>query len=199
MPYNPAKHHRRSIRLKNYDYAQAGAYFVTLVTFQRQCLFGEIVNGEMNLNKFGVVVESVWKALPVYFSRVQLDTYVIMPNHFHGLLFLVDPGKGEASAKTLPAASNPLGADASPLHPIGTKSGSISAVVQNFKSVSARRINANRATSQPPIWQATTTNTSSATTATSLPPASTSKTTLPNGRWIQKTRIPSIETGKQPS
>ena len=62
--YNPEKHHRRSIRLRGYDYAQCGAYFITICTQDRQCLFGEIKNGEMHLNEIGHMVQNVWNELP---------------------------------------------------------------------------------------------------------------------------------------
>src|SRR6266571_5453329 len=84
--FHPSSHHRHSIRLKDYDYSQAGAYFVTICAWQRECLFGGIVNGEMVLNDMGQIVKSVWCQLPEYFPNINLDAYVIMPNHFHGIL-----------------------------------------------------------------------------------------------------------------
>lgn len=88
-PYDPQHHHRRSIRLKGYDYAQAGAYFLTLCTKDRACLFGDIVDGLMVLNVAGRVVDECWKAIPSHFPHVGLDTFVIMPNHIHGVLRIV--------------------------------------------------------------------------------------------------------------
>lgn len=82
------KHHRRSIRLKGYDYSQEGAYYVTIVTWRREFLFGEIVNQEMMLNKVGKIVEWEWLELPKRLSYVELGEYVVMPNHFHGILFI---------------------------------------------------------------------------------------------------------------
>ena len=90
MKYNPDKHHRRSIRLQGYDYSQYGAYFVTLCTQNRECLFGEIVNGEMILNEYGKIVEQCWFNLPNYYNNIVLDAYIIMPNHFHGIIFIND-------------------------------------------------------------------------------------------------------------
>ena len=89
-PYNPEKHHRRSIRLRDYDYSQAGVYFITLCTQNRKCLFGEISDGQMVLNDAGRVADKCWCDIPVHFPRVELDEWVIMPNHVHGILFIVD-------------------------------------------------------------------------------------------------------------
>ena len=79
---------RRSIRLKGYDYSQAGAYFVTICVQDRQCLFGNVVDGKMNLNNAGEIVKSVWHDLPNHYAHVELDDFVIMPNHFHGIVVL---------------------------------------------------------------------------------------------------------------
>src|SRR3989304_1467169 len=90
MKYDPDKHHRRSIRLKGYDYTQPGAYFVTVVTWQRECLFGEVVGGEMRLSATGSLVENEWRRLVVRFEQVVLDEFIVMPNHVHGILFIVE-------------------------------------------------------------------------------------------------------------
>lgn len=86
MKFDPQKHHRRSIRLKEYDYSQAGAYFVTIDAQNRECLFGEIVNYEMILNEAGKMVDEQWKAMLERFPGIELDVYQIMPNHFHGIV-----------------------------------------------------------------------------------------------------------------
>ena len=85
-------HHRLSIRLKGYDYAQAGAYFVTICTQNRQCLFGDIVDGEMRLNANGREVQALWNELPNRFARLELDAFVVMPNHVHGIATFVGAG-----------------------------------------------------------------------------------------------------------
>jgi REP element-mobilizing transposase RayT len=89
MKYNPNRHHRKSIRLKGYDYSQPGAYFVTICTQNRECLFGEIINGKMIINDAGKMVENEWIDLPHRFTNIQLHEYVIMPNHFHAILEIV--------------------------------------------------------------------------------------------------------------
>jgi putative transposase len=88
MKYDPDKHHRRSIRLKGYDYTAGGLYFITICAYQRDCLFGEIMNGEMRLNALGQRVHACWQRLPFHFSNLELDAFVVMPNHIHGILVL---------------------------------------------------------------------------------------------------------------
>ena len=143
MNHSPTLQYRRSIRYKGYDYTQPGAYFITLVTADHLTLFGEIAFGEMQLNKLGNLIRSVWLRLPKFFP-IQHDEWVIMPNHFHGIIWILDRdgGRGEASAKGVNALHEIFEADASPSQrPIGTKVGSLGAVIQNFKSVSTRKIN----------------------------------------------------------
>lgn len=83
MKFDPDKHHRRSIRLKGYDYSQPGGYFVTVVTQGRDSLFGKVQNGEMILNAAGEMIVKWWGELPNKFPSVSLGTSVVMPNHFH--------------------------------------------------------------------------------------------------------------------
>src|SRR3990167_10807240 len=82
-------HHRQSIRLKYYDYSQAGYYFVTMCTQNRECLFGDIKIGQMILNAAGKMIQEWWNKLLNKFTDIQIDEYVIMPNHFHGIIGLV--------------------------------------------------------------------------------------------------------------
>ncbi len=90
MPYNPEIHHRRSIRLKNYDYTSQGAYFITIVTQNREHFFGEIINGSMHLNECGKIAQHCWLDIPNHFPNTQLDEFVIMPNHVHGIIYIND-------------------------------------------------------------------------------------------------------------
>jgi len=90
MKFDPQIHHRRSIRLKGYDYSQFGAYFVTIVVWQREALFGEIVNGEMMLNRYGQIVMNAWSDLPKHYPHTELGAFIIMPNHVHGIILLND-------------------------------------------------------------------------------------------------------------
>jgi len=88
MHYDPEKHHRRSIRLKGYDYTQPGAYFVTICTQNREFLFGDIVDGAMRLNLFGEIVRDEWFKTAEVQQNVILYLYefVVMPNHIHGVI-----------------------------------------------------------------------------------------------------------------
>lgn len=104
MPYNPQIHHRRSIRLKGYDYSQAGAYFITICCKDRKCSFGKIENGEMILNEFGQIAFDEWMKLPGRYSNFELDVFQIMPNHLHGIVVLV--GAGLAPAQLQPQSGN---------------------------------------------------------------------------------------------
>jgi putative transposase len=84
--FDPQRHYRRSIRLGGYDYSRAGAYFVTIVTYRRECLFGEVVNGEMGLNEFGIIADECWRAIPEHFPHVEFAAHIVMPNHVHGII-----------------------------------------------------------------------------------------------------------------
>jgi hypothetical protein len=101
--YNPDIHHRRSIRLRSYDYAQAGAYFITICTQDRACLFGEIVAGTMRPNEPGRMIEHWWDELGAKFQTLTTDAFVLMPNHVHGIIILADV--------PIAPAANPVGAD----------------------------------------------------------------------------------------
>lgn len=86
--FNPKIHHRKSIRLKGYDYTYAGWYYVTICTKDRKNLFGEIIKGEMILNDFGKIVNEEWLKTKEIRKNIDLDSYVVMPNHFHGTLII---------------------------------------------------------------------------------------------------------------
>ncbi len=89
MKFNPAIHHRKSIRLKNYDYSQADLYFITACVENRYCLFGHIANDSMILNDAGNMIASQWNELNNRFPSIALHEYVVMPNHFHGIIEFV--------------------------------------------------------------------------------------------------------------
>src|SRR3990170_2943541 len=89
MPYDPTRHHRRSIRLPGYDYTQPGAYFVTICTQNRECVFGEVADGEMMSSGAGQMVERIWNELPHHYPGVEVDAFAVMPNHVHGIIVLV--------------------------------------------------------------------------------------------------------------
>jgi len=83
---NPTKHIRKNIRLKDFDYSSAGDYFLTLISHQRKNIFGEIDDGKITLNRIGKIIEETWEAIPLHFPYIIIDTYIIMPNHIHGVI-----------------------------------------------------------------------------------------------------------------
>jgi hypothetical protein len=88
MKYNPEIHHRRSVRLKGYDYSQEGAYFVTICAQNRECIFKTVENGEMILNEAGEMIKKWWLELQNKFINFGLNQFIIMPNHFHGIIVI---------------------------------------------------------------------------------------------------------------
>ena len=145
MSYDRHKHHRRSIRLKGYDYSQPGAYFVTICTQDRACLFGDVVDGAMRLNDAGRMIESVWHQLPTFYSGVDIDAFVVMPNHIHGIVVLVgaaprgrpDPGRARGVDLGQPQGVAPTGPTGQARGPAPTLS--LSDVVHRFKTLTTKR------------------------------------------------------------
>ena len=88
MPCDPNKHHRRSIRLKEYDYSQAGMYFVTICVQNRECVLGGIINGKMNLSPLGIITDVLWHEIKNHANNVDLGEFTVMPNHIHGIILL---------------------------------------------------------------------------------------------------------------
>jgi putative transposase len=105
---NTQRHSRRSIRLKGYDYSQPGGYFLTLVTFQREHLFGKITDGEMHLNEAGRIVLEFWEKLSERYPGVVLDEMIIMPNHLHGIVFITDDAPEPVGAVPVRAVPVPV-------------------------------------------------------------------------------------------
>jgi REP element-mobilizing transposase RayT len=129
--------HRRSIRLREYDYSSPGAYFVTVVAYQRQYLFGEVVNEEMRLNQYGKFVAFSWEWLPKRYPYVYLDPYIVMPNHFHAILHILDMNSDcRGGSRLAPTKIKPLGQ-----------------LIGAFKTISAKNINVSRGTPGQPVWQ----------------------------------------------
>ena len=122
---------RTSNRLRGWNYANTAAYFVTLVVRERTCLFGEVVNGEMILNPFGSVVDESWRWLREQYDHIELDAYVVMPNHLHGIIVITDNQSGQSVSQ-----GKPLGR-----------------LIGAFKTVSTKQINELRSTPGESIWQ----------------------------------------------
>ena len=157
MAYNPEVHHRQSIRLRDYDYSHAGAYVVTVCAWQRECLFGEVVDGEMRLSAFGEIVQEDWQLTAVLRDNTRLDEFVIMPNHFHAIIF-IDDRRG--------TACRPLGfnvvtdKDQGTAHRAPTAElfgrpvvGSLPTIIRSFKSAATKHINRLRNNPGAPVWQ----------------------------------------------
>lgn len=145
--YDPDKHHRRSIRLKGYDYALPGAYFVTLNTWRGEHLFGKIVDGKVQLSKYGKIVSACWDETPAHFARVEPDAFVVMPNHVHLIVILADDDLSRGTACRAPTDYAPAPMFGKPIPD------SLPTIIRSFKSATTKRINRLRDTPGAPVWQ----------------------------------------------
>ena len=181
--YNPQIHHRRSVRLRGYDYAQAGAYFITICTHERACLFGKITDGKMILNDAGKIANDEWLKTPELRKNVELDAFIVMPNHIHLIILinrrgvlntpLNDPNSGVSN---MPSKNNDTGTGVlnTPLNnpnspnddlntgvlntgvyntPLRSPSQSIGAIVRGYKSSVTKQINILRDCNECLVWQ----------------------------------------------
>jgi len=121
-----SQNHRRSIRLNGYDYSHAGAYFVTISTKNRECLLGKITDGEMLLNDAGKMITELWESMQERFHSALLDKFIVMPNHFHGIILLND-------YKTVSGDIFEKGEYK--IRPYGTAENSLGRIIQAFKSL----------------------------------------------------------------
>jgi len=158
MKFDPQRHHRRSIRLKGYDYTQPGGYFITICTYQRECLLGEIIDDEMVLNPAGEIVQHAWDDLPNHFPNVVLDQFCIMPNHVHGIVILKELPAGWDDDLNTAGSSRRGGSQTRPYYddqPINPKNQhhGLPEIVRAFKSFSSRRINELMESPGVPTWQ----------------------------------------------
>lgn len=132
--------HRRSLRLQGYDYAQAGAYFVTICTQGRECLFGQIVDGEMLLNDAGRMVQAEWEALPGRFTGIDVDAFIVMPNHAHGIL-LLNPVGAPFMAPHDPGADSPGAMNPGAMNRGAmNRAPTLGEIIRAFKAVATRRL-----------------------------------------------------------
>ena len=139
MIYDPEMHHRRSIRIKEYDYTQTGAYFITICTFKHKCLFGEIRHGEMRRSRFGEIAADEWEKTIRSRPYILPDEWVIMPNHFHAIV-LIRRGHGRERRTVTEHFGAPT-------------ENSVPTVIRAFKSAVSNHINKVRGTSGSPVWQ----------------------------------------------
>jgi putative transposase len=148
MKFDPDKHHRRSIRLPGYDYSREGMYFVTICVLGKVCALGEIHDGAMMLNTLGCVVDDCWRWLAEQYPYVQLDEYVIMPNHLHGIIIIREGDDGtrrgasrSALVQTIPTQTTP------------TKRKPLGRLIGAFKTISTKHINHIYQTPGERFWQ----------------------------------------------
>lgn len=160
MKYDPAIHHRRSIRLPRFDYSSPGAYFVTICAQERRCFFGEIVDGHSHLNDAGTTISGWWSRIGAKFG-VQPDLFVVMPNHFHGIVLIptndvgADPRVRPTAAGPLPTTGRP---PATPASTQGAQAAPLPQIMQWFKTMTTNEyIRGVRQRGWPPfpgrLWQ----------------------------------------------
>ena len=149
MTFNPNIHHRRSMRLKGYDYSQEGLYFITICVQNRNCWFGNIENGDMELNEIGIIANKYWMEIPNHYPQVKLHEHIIMPNHLHGIIEIVgichgkslhdDAGNTVGTCHGM-SLSQPKSHERHFAKPI---SGSVSTIINQYKSSVKRWCNKN--------------------------------------------------------
>ena len=172
------KRQRRSIRLQGYDYTRQGAYFVTICTRNRACLLGDIVEGRMHLSEAGRLAQVAWEDLPHHYPHVQIDVWVIMPNHMHGIVILTE---AQATDDDMPVGAAPKTDVGAGFKPAPTRHG-LPEIVRACKTFSARRINACTIPSVRRSGNAITTNTLSETNPRWIGFGNTLRITRPDGR-----------------
>ena len=136
MKYDSQIHHRKSVRIPGYDYAQDGWYFVTICTHNHNVLLGDVVNGEMVLNEYGQIVSKIWKWLPEQYKYIKLHEWIIMPNHLHGIIEYHNDGRGGLRTAPTDIKIKPLGR-----------------IIGAFKTVSTKHINKIQNTPGHKSWQ----------------------------------------------
>jgi REP element-mobilizing transposase RayT len=147
---------RHTIRLQNYDYSREGLYFITICTYNRMELFGKIENGEMILNNYGRIVDKYWNKIPKHYPDVELLEYVIMPNHFHGILWFTKYIGNNNDYDNIVGAIHELPLQRLPLqlqHRKNRRKMALPKIIGRFKMQSAKEINLLQKTSGQPVWQ----------------------------------------------
>jgi len=151
--YDPEKHHRRSIRLKGYDYSREGCYFITLRSKERGNFFGQICNGIMHLNDYGILANDEWVRTPGLRPGIETGAYIIMPDHIHGILIIRSHdvrARCCAPQTSAPQTSAPqTSAPQSSIPPAGI----IGSIVRGYKATVTKQINIMRNTPRQPVWQ----------------------------------------------
>ena len=138
MIFDPEKHHRRSVCLKEYNYSEPGTYFITICSWLRGFIFGEIINGKMELNEYGMIAEQEWLNNVHVSPHIDSDKFIVMPNHIHGIMIINRRGVLQYAP-----ANDAL---QSPTQTIGS-------IVRGYISTTTRQVNIIRNTPGMPVWQ----------------------------------------------
>jgi putative transposase len=150
---------RRSLRLAGYDYSQAGAYFVTICTHGRVCLFGEVVGDTVRLSRMGEVVQACWEEMPEHYPGVEFDAFVVMPNHVHGIVVIADSESdhgvtpGDACIAPTMAGGRAGRATLGRQARVGAKRATLGRIVGSFKAASAKLVNERYGVAGAKLWQ----------------------------------------------
>lgn len=158
-------HRRKSIRLKEYDYSLEGAYFITICTHVKKHLFGEVASETMRVNKYGTIVQDCWDGLTEHYPNIELDQFVVMPNHVHGIVvilgdMMVGAGFPSPDRKSIAVGAGSPRPDSGNLQNQGARKPrpyqlkpSLGQIVAYFKYQSTKHINEIRNTPSAPVWQ----------------------------------------------
>ena len=149
-PNRPDLRRRRSIRSPGYDYSQPGAYFLTVCTYNKSCILGQVIDGDSRLNSLGRIVEEEWLRSARIRAEIEVDLWVVMPNHFHAIVFITAVS-GRLTYIAHDLNSTEMGDR--PVAPTGPNPKSVGALMSGFKSAATARINTTRHTLGSPVWQ----------------------------------------------
>ncbi len=156
MKFNPKIHHRKSIRLEEFDYTNPWWYYVTICSDNHRSIFGDVKNGKMILNNYGEIAKDEWLKTPVIRKNIDLDYYAIMPNHIHGIIII--ERRGELNSPQ-DKGENDISPEKGVTHYAPTEnifkspSQTLGSIIRGFKSAVTKRINAHRKTYGDSIWQ----------------------------------------------
>jgi putative transposase len=136
--------HRKKIRLQEYDYSLPGGYFVTVCTFDKQDIFGNVLDEKMMLSREGIIAQECWKKIPEHFKYVLLDEFIVMPDHIHGVIIITDDKTVGTRHTVSLRGYKKFG------HP---ECGSLSTIVGSYKSAVTKQIHELHHEQQTPVWQ----------------------------------------------
>lgn len=150
--FNPDKYNKQSIRYPGYNYSQPGHYFVTICAKDRECMFGKIKNEAIELSGLGIIVQTEWLKTPSLRSNVLLDEFIVMPNHVHGIIEIINPIGGLNVGIDCPPQADPPQADNQSgtlnthdshrqPHPFGPQSNNLFTIIRGFKGATTKQIN----------------------------------------------------------